>query len=334
MPGRAERWLARALGGGDDDVADPGRTVGRPHGHPEPRRVPPRARPTRRRDIAHRRRARPGQRRRRRGAPVRHRRSIRRGSSTTPSAPTAPTCWCGTDPAAVDDAIRFGAHRQAAEMLRRLLDHDEAFAPGDVARMLNQLAYSLYVLNEFEAALEHAEAGGRGRLRGGATARSSSTRCRRCPGPSTGAWAQPRPRGVAAGRRPSSARGRRRRSPRRCPHRPGPRGAATSRPSASSPSPTPDAEAVAEHAVDAGRATRPRRPPEPGAHLPRQQPGWRSATSDGARRSRRRSGAERPATLASRTRCGSVSTPSGSCPSRRAPRRSPPAHRRRPAPGA
>ena len=77
-------------------------------------------------------------------------------------------------------------------MLRRLLDHDEAFAPGDVARMLNQLAYSLYVLNEFDAALEHAERAVEV-ASAAATARSSSTRCRRCPGRSTGSVAPATP---------------------------------------------------------------------------------------------------------------------------------------------
>ena len=59
-------------------------------------------------------------------------------------------------PVAADDAQRAGAHRQAAETLRVLLEHANRLDPDQAARLLTQRAYSLYVVNEYEAALSSA----------------------------------------------------------------------------------------------------------------------------------------------------------------------------------
>ena len=156
VPGRAERWLVRALGGGDDDVLlrveRSGVLTGTPSHVAFRHELARRAVET---SLTV-------------GERVRANADVAEALLSSP--PVDPSrivhhaeradradLLVQYGPVAVDDAIRFGAHRQAAEMLRRLLDHDEAFAPGDVARMLNQLAYSLYVLNEFDEALEHAE---------------------------------------------------------------------------------------------------------------------------------------------------------------------------------
>jgi tetratricopeptide (TPR) repeat protein len=62
-------------------------------------------------------------------------------------------------PSAAREATRLGAHRQAAEVLRVVLDHRDRLDPRDVADLLTQRAYSLHVVNQYEAALECAEAG-------------------------------------------------------------------------------------------------------------------------------------------------------------------------------
>jgi tetratricopeptide (TPR) repeat protein len=61
-------------------------------------------------------------------------------------------------PAAALEAARLGAHRQAAEMLRVVLDHRDLLEPHEVADLLTRRAYSLYLVNQFVAALEAAEA--------------------------------------------------------------------------------------------------------------------------------------------------------------------------------
>jgi tetratricopeptide (TPR) repeat protein len=60
-------------------------------------------------------------------------------------------------PPAAGEAARLGAHRQAAEVLRVLLAHEELIGPHDVADLYTRRAYSLYVVNQFHAALECAE---------------------------------------------------------------------------------------------------------------------------------------------------------------------------------
>ena len=62
-------------------------------------------------------------------------------------------------PIAAREAARLGAHRQAAELLRVVLDHRDIFDAPQVARLLTDRAYSLYLVNEFDAALEVAEEG-------------------------------------------------------------------------------------------------------------------------------------------------------------------------------
>jgi tetratricopeptide (TPR) repeat protein len=62
-------------------------------------------------------------------------------------------------PAAAREAARLGAHRQAAGMLRVVLEHRALLGPHDVADLFTRRAYSLYVVNQFEAALESAESG-------------------------------------------------------------------------------------------------------------------------------------------------------------------------------
>ena len=60
-------------------------------------------------------------------------------------------------PAVAGEAIRLGAHRQAAEVLGVVLDHRDRLDAGQVAALSTRLAYSLYVVNHFEAALDRAE---------------------------------------------------------------------------------------------------------------------------------------------------------------------------------
>ena len=60
-------------------------------------------------------------------------------------------------PAAAHEAIRLGAHRQAAEVLRFVLDRRDLLEPHDAIELTVQRAYSLYLVNQFDAALECAE---------------------------------------------------------------------------------------------------------------------------------------------------------------------------------
>ncbi|MBO0844701.1 MAG: AAA family ATPase [Nocardioides sp.] len=62
-------------------------------------------------------------------------------------------------PAVAAEAARLGAHRQAAGVLRVVLEHRGSLGPHEVAELLTRHAYSLYVVNEYEAALECAEGG-------------------------------------------------------------------------------------------------------------------------------------------------------------------------------
>jgi len=57
-------------------------------------------------------------------------------------------------PAAAAAAARAGAHRQAAEMLRLALDHGDGLDAATAADLLTRRAYSLYVVNQFDAAFE------------------------------------------------------------------------------------------------------------------------------------------------------------------------------------
>jgi tetratricopeptide (TPR) repeat protein len=61
-------------------------------------------------------------------------------------------------PVAAADAEREGAHRQAAETLRVVLEHAGRLGHATHARLLTKRAYSLYVVNEYETALPDAEA--------------------------------------------------------------------------------------------------------------------------------------------------------------------------------
>ncbi|MGS0687291.1 ATP-binding protein [Nakamurella sp. GG22] len=61
-------------------------------------------------------------------------------------------------PVAAAAAERAGAHRQAAETLRVVLRFADRVDPRDRAGLLTRRAYSLYVVNEYEAALPCAEA--------------------------------------------------------------------------------------------------------------------------------------------------------------------------------
>ncbi len=61
-------------------------------------------------------------------------------------------------PMAAADAERAGAHRQAAETLRLVLEHGDALDPVSRARLRTRRAYSLYVVNDYEAALAEIEA--------------------------------------------------------------------------------------------------------------------------------------------------------------------------------
>jgi tetratricopeptide (TPR) repeat protein len=62
-------------------------------------------------------------------------------------------------PAAALEAARLGAHRQAAGVLRVVLEHRARLRPTEVADLLTRRAYSLYLVNEYEAALACAEDG-------------------------------------------------------------------------------------------------------------------------------------------------------------------------------
>jgi DNA-binding SARP family transcriptional activator/tetratricopeptide (TPR) repeat protein len=60
-------------------------------------------------------------------------------------------------PIAAAHAQRAGAHRQAAQTLRVVLDHADRLDEATHASLLTQRAYSLYVVNEYEAALPCAQ---------------------------------------------------------------------------------------------------------------------------------------------------------------------------------
>ncbi len=60
-------------------------------------------------------------------------------------------------PIAAANAERAGAHRQAVETLRAVLDHSDLLDRTTRARLLTRRAYSLYVVNEYETALPDAE---------------------------------------------------------------------------------------------------------------------------------------------------------------------------------
>ena len=62
-------------------------------------------------------------------------------------------------PAAALESARLGAHRQAAGVLGVLLEHRALLGAHDVADLYTRRAYSLYVVNQFEAALKCAESG-------------------------------------------------------------------------------------------------------------------------------------------------------------------------------
>jgi tetratricopeptide (TPR) repeat protein len=61
-------------------------------------------------------------------------------------------------PRAAREAARLGAHRQAAGLLRVVLDHRARLGVSEVADLLTRRGYSLYLVNQYEAALECAEA--------------------------------------------------------------------------------------------------------------------------------------------------------------------------------
>jgi DNA-binding SARP family transcriptional activator len=62
-------------------------------------------------------------------------------------------------PTAAMEAARLGAHRQAADVLRIVLDHRHLLGAREVADLCTRRAYSLYVVNQYEAALQSATAG-------------------------------------------------------------------------------------------------------------------------------------------------------------------------------
>lgn len=62
-------------------------------------------------------------------------------------------------PGAALEAARLGAHRQAVGVLDVVLRHRELLAPRTAAELFTRRAYSLYVVNRFDAALESAESG-------------------------------------------------------------------------------------------------------------------------------------------------------------------------------
>ena len=60
-------------------------------------------------------------------------------------------------PVAAAAAQRAGAHRQASETLRVVLEHGARLDPAVRAALLTQPAYSRYVVNDYDAALAAAE---------------------------------------------------------------------------------------------------------------------------------------------------------------------------------
>jgi DNA-binding CsgD family transcriptional regulator len=60
--------------------------------------------------------------------------------------------------AAAQQAVAAGSHRQASAHFRLLLEEPDALAPRTLAEYRGALAYSLYLINEFEAAAREAEA--------------------------------------------------------------------------------------------------------------------------------------------------------------------------------
>ena len=60
-------------------------------------------------------------------------------------------------PAAAREAARLGSHRQAAEVLRIVLEHGAALPRREFIELSVQRAYSLYLVNQYEAALACAE---------------------------------------------------------------------------------------------------------------------------------------------------------------------------------
>lgn len=62
-------------------------------------------------------------------------------------------------PTAALEAARLGAHRQAAGLLRVVLDHREQLSRREVADLFTRRGYSLYLVNQYEEALESVEAG-------------------------------------------------------------------------------------------------------------------------------------------------------------------------------
>jgi DNA-binding SARP family transcriptional activator/tetratricopeptide (TPR) repeat protein len=59
-------------------------------------------------------------------------------------------------PVAAAEAVRAGAHRQAVEMLRVVLQHADRLDHSTTADLLSRRAYSLYVVNRYEEALDSA----------------------------------------------------------------------------------------------------------------------------------------------------------------------------------
>jgi tetratricopeptide (TPR) repeat protein len=59
-------------------------------------------------------------------------------------------------PSAAYEAARLGSHRQAVELIRLVLDHSDRVPIGEAARLSVQLAYSLYVVNQFEESYQAA----------------------------------------------------------------------------------------------------------------------------------------------------------------------------------
>lgn len=62
-------------------------------------------------------------------------------------------------PTAALEAARLGAHRQAAEVLRVVLEHRARLGRDQVADLFTRRAYSLYLVNQFEGALGCGESG-------------------------------------------------------------------------------------------------------------------------------------------------------------------------------
>jgi DNA-binding winged helix-turn-helix (wHTH) protein/tetratricopeptide (TPR) repeat protein len=57
-------------------------------------------------------------------------------------------------PPAAFDAARLGSHRQAVELIRLVLGHADRLTIDETARLAVQLAYSLYVVNQFEESFQ------------------------------------------------------------------------------------------------------------------------------------------------------------------------------------